>query len=72
MRILVQVVVSIPLTFLLLMLWVSLANANGWSHFTGWGMAHGGILIALPVSSLASFGALFLVPWFRRGWSQRQ
>jgi hypothetical protein len=44
-----------------MLLWVAVANAFGWGRFTGWGMAHGGFMIALPVCWVAANVGVFVV-----------
>jgi hypothetical protein len=46
---LAKVALSLGLAFVLMVCWVGLANIYGWGAFTGWGMAHGGFVLALPV-----------------------
>ena len=65
MRSLAKVVIWLGLAFVLMVCWVGLANIYGWGAFTGWGMAHGGFVLALPVclavAALVVFvGARFL------------
>ena len=68
MKALAHLALALALTFTSMTLWVVLANLFRWALFTTWGMVHGGFMLALPVCWLASFGGLFLVPWFRQGW----
>ena len=49
MRSLAKLALSLGLALVLLVCWVGLANIYGWGAFTGWGMAHGGFVLALPV-----------------------
>ena len=60
------VVIWIALVALLMAAWMAIANLNGWGQFTGWGMAHGGFIVALPVCAGASLAIVFLVSWLRR------
>jgi drug/metabolite transporter superfamily protein YnfA len=68
MRILAHLYISFALGIIILIIWQMLANANDWLYFSGWAMAHGGFIIALPVSWAIAFGGLLLIPWFRKGW----
>lgn len=61
-----RLILSCFLSFILIAAWAAMAEVNGWLHFTGWGMAHGGILLALPACWIASYAALGFIPWFRR------
>ena len=69
MRIALHFVVAFVLSLGLVRVWVYFAMMFKWSYFTGWGMAHGGLVIALPICFLVSFGALYLVPWIRKAWN---
>jgi hypothetical protein len=71
MRLLIHFILSCLLAAALMAAWMLLANANQWRYFTGWGMAHGGFVIALPVCWLVAFFGLLLVPWIRNCWPWR-
>jgi len=59
-------VLSLALTVVVLAIWIELANANGWGRFTGWGMAHGGFAVAIPISFVLSVPSVYVVRWIWR------
>jgi hypothetical protein len=46
-----------------------LFDAMNWPMFHSWAIWHGSIVIALPACCGLAFGLVFMVPWFRAGWS---
>jgi ABC-type Na+ efflux pump permease subunit len=60
MRPLAKVVLAVVLAPVLMACWMGLANIFGWGVFTGWGMAHGGFVIALPICLVAAVLIVFL------------
>ena len=64
MKLVVHGVLAMMITPILVFIWIMIANQFHWGLFTGWGMAHAGFIIAIPVSFAASFCGL-LLPAFR-------
>ena len=60
LKVIVKLAFSLVLTFALMVGWVILANTFGWGAFTGWGMAHGGFVVALPACFVVATLAVFL------------
>jgi hypothetical protein len=61
----IRLAATFGVTCALMALWIILANTFGWGVFTGWGMAHGGFVVALPLclvvaSLVVSLGARVL------------
>jgi hypothetical protein len=53
-----MVLVSIVIGFFLIAHLARVSNAMEWGLFTGWGLAHGSFIIAWPLLTLASYGAI--------------
>jgi len=66
MRVVLHIIVSFPLSIVLLFIAAGIADMTGIMH--GWGFWHGPFFVVWPVCLGLAFGALFLVPWFRAGW----
>jgi len=57
---LAKIALTLALAVVLMVCWVGLANIYGWGAFTGWGMAHGGFLLALPLCLVVAGLIVFL------------
>jgi len=57
---LAKIVLTLALAVVLMVCWVGLANIYGWGVFTGWGMAHGGFVLALPLCLVVAGLVVFL------------
>ena len=71
MRALVHLLLSVVLAFALIVILAALCDAVGWVYFSGWGMAHGGLVVAFPVCWLLAFVGLLSLPWFKGAWSEK-
>ena len=60
MKSLAKIASSLALAVVLMVCWVGLANVYGWGAFTGWGMAHAGFVLAVPIC-LAVAGLIVFV-----------
>ena len=57
---------DVLLGFIALFPLIIISNAMEWMLFTGWGMSHGGFIIAWPVLSLVAYLICGDLPWFKR------